>query len=152
MRCCEWAVGVCWYKVVCCEWVIGSFAFATYPAGDSGVSDLFGSLLVIAFVVRSVWFRVLLIPKCLASCAACGVACKCSAVEAWALYPHGSTSSRRKRNGLRLLLRHGVRAVLWLVLCDLVIVQGRAMSKLLRHGRCGRIASVVLLVAIVRGV
>ena len=48
--------------MVGCEWVVGSFAFATYPAGDSGVSDLFGSLLVIAFVVEAFRFRVLSVP------------------------------------------------------------------------------------------
>jgi hypothetical protein len=48
--------------VVCCEWVVGFLAFATYPAGDSGVSDLFGSLLVVAFVVEAFRFRVLSVP------------------------------------------------------------------------------------------
>ena len=62
MGCCERAVGVCWYEVICCEWVVGSFAFATYPAGDSGVSDLFGSLAIVPFVVESFRFGVLPVP------------------------------------------------------------------------------------------
>lgn len=45
------------------------------------ISDLFGSLTIVAFVVRSVWLWVLLIPKCLASGAASGVARQCSAVQ-----------------------------------------------------------------------
>jgi hypothetical protein len=45
-----------------CEWVVGSFAFSAYPAGYGGVSDLFGSLLVIAFVVEAFRFGVLSVP------------------------------------------------------------------------------------------
>jgi hypothetical protein len=59
--------------VIGSEWVVGFLAFATYPAGNSVVSDLFGSLSIIAFVVRSVRFGVLFIPKGLTSCASCGV-------------------------------------------------------------------------------
>jgi hypothetical protein len=48
--------------MVCCEWVVRFLAFATYPAGDSGVSDLFGSLSIVAFVVEAFRFWVLLVP------------------------------------------------------------------------------------------
>jgi hypothetical protein len=48
--------------VICCEWVVRSFAFSAYPAGYGGVSDLFGSLTVIAFVVKAFRFRVLSVP------------------------------------------------------------------------------------------
>jgi len=75
MCCRQWAVGVGWYEVVGCKRVIGAFAFAAYPAGDSVVSDLLGSLSIVAFVMGSVWFGVLLIPQRLASGAACGVGC-----------------------------------------------------------------------------
>lgn len=68
--------------MVCCEWVVRFLAFSAYPAGYGVVSDLFGSLLVVAFVVGSVWFGVLLIPDGLAACAACGVNSEGSAVEA----------------------------------------------------------------------
>jgi len=68
-----------------CEWVIDSFAFSAYPAGYGGVSDLFGSLAVIAFVVESFRFWVLSVPQCLTVSAACGVARECSAVETRAL-------------------------------------------------------------------
>jgi hypothetical protein len=68
--------------VVCCEWVVGFLAFSAYPAGYGVVSDLFGSFLVVAFVVGSVWFGVLLMPDGLAACAACGVGCEGSTVEA----------------------------------------------------------------------
>lgn len=61
--------------MVGCERVIGAFAFAAYPAGYGVVSDLFGSLSIVALVVGSVWFGVLLIPDGLTSCAACGVCC-----------------------------------------------------------------------------
>ena len=63
-----------------CEWVVGSFAFATYPAGDSSVSDLFGSFPVVAFVVWAFRFGVLFVPKCLTSGASSGVSCEGSAV------------------------------------------------------------------------
>lgn len=85
MGCCKRAVGVAGQKVIGCEWVVGSFAFATYPAGNSGVSDLFGSFLVVAFVVRSVWFGVLSVPKGLASGAACSVGCQVATIEAGSL-------------------------------------------------------------------
>ena len=65
-----------------CEWVVRFLAFSTYPAGNSVVSDLFGSFLVVAFVVGSVWFGVLLMPDGLAACAACGVGCEGATVEA----------------------------------------------------------------------
>jgi hypothetical protein len=48
--------------MVCCEWVVRFLAFATYPAGDSGVSNLFGSLSIVAFVVEAFRFWVLLVP------------------------------------------------------------------------------------------
>jgi hypothetical protein len=48
--------------VIGCEWVIRFVAFATYPAGNGVVSDLFGSLLVVAFVVEAFRFRVLSVP------------------------------------------------------------------------------------------
>jgi len=60
--CCERAVRVCWYEVVCCEWVVGSFGFSAYPAGYGGVSDLFGSLAVIALIVEAFRFGVLSVP------------------------------------------------------------------------------------------
>lgn len=68
--------------MVCCEWVVRSFAFSTYPASDSVVSDLFRSFLVVAFVVGSVGFGVLLMPDSLAACAACGVGCEGTTVKA----------------------------------------------------------------------
>jgi len=57
--------------VICCEWVVDSFAFATYPAGNSVVSDLFCSFAVVALIVQAFWFWVLLIPKFLAEFASC---------------------------------------------------------------------------------
>jgi hypothetical protein len=48
--------------VISSEWVVGFLAFATYPAGDGGVSDLFRSLLVVAFVVEAFRFGVLSVP------------------------------------------------------------------------------------------
>ena len=74
--------------MVCCEWVVRSFSFSAYPAGCGCVSDLFGSFLVVAFVVGSVSFGVLSVPEGLTVCAACGVACEGSAVEARALDWH----------------------------------------------------------------
>jgi hypothetical protein len=68
--------------VISSKWVVRFLAFSAYPAGNSRVSDLFGSLLVVAFVVRSVWFGVLLMPDGLASSAACGVGCEGATVEA----------------------------------------------------------------------
>ena len=68
--------------MVCGERVVWFLALSAYPAGDCVVSDLFGSLFVVAFVVGSVWFGVLLIPDGLAACAACGVNSEGSAVEA----------------------------------------------------------------------
>ena len=75
MGCCEWAAGVGWYEMVGCERVVQSFALSAYPAGYSVVSDLSGSLLVIAFVMWAFRFWVLLVPQGLAVGAACGVAC-----------------------------------------------------------------------------
>ena len=75
MGCCEWAVGVGWYEMVGCERVVQPLALSAYPAGYSVVSDLSGSLLVIAFVMWAFRFRVLLVPQGLAVGAACGVAC-----------------------------------------------------------------------------
>lgn len=74
--------------MVCGERVVWFLALSAYPAGDCVVSDLFGSLFVVAFVVGSFWFRVLLIPECLASGAACGVACQRSAVQARSIDGH----------------------------------------------------------------
>jgi len=74
--------------VIGCEWVVGFLAFATYPAGDSGVSDLFGSLSIVAFVVEAFRFWVLSVPKCLTVRASCDVACKGSTVKARALQAH----------------------------------------------------------------
>ena len=68
--------------MVCCERVIRFLAFSAYPAGDSGVSDLFRSLLVVAFVVEAFRFGVLSVPKCLTVRAACGVAREGATVEA----------------------------------------------------------------------
>ena len=59
--------------MVCGEWVIGLFPFAAYPAGDGGVSYVFGFAFVFAFVVRSVGFGVLPVPCGLACVAACCV-------------------------------------------------------------------------------
>ena len=88
MGCSQWAVGVGWYEVVGCKRVIGAIAFAAYPAGDSVVSDLLGSLSIVAFVMGSVWFGVLLIPEGLAACAACGVGCEVAAVETGSMNRH----------------------------------------------------------------
>ncbi len=76
MGCRQWAIGVGWYEVVCGEWVIGAFALSAYPAGDGGVTDLFGLAFVVAFVVRSVRFRVRPVPCGLAGVAAWCVGCQ----------------------------------------------------------------------------
>jgi hypothetical protein len=63
-------VEVGWYQVVGCEWVVGAFALSTYPTGYGGVSYLFGSFAVVAFVVWAFWFGMLPVPCCLAGVAA----------------------------------------------------------------------------------
>ena len=70
------------------EWVVGAFAFSAYPAGDGGVTNLFGSFAVVAFVVRSVRFRVRSVPCCLAGVAACCVRSECATGEAGSIDWH----------------------------------------------------------------
>jgi hypothetical protein len=74
--------------MVGCEWVVGFLALSAYPAGYGVISDLFGSLAVIAFVMWAFRFWVLLVPQGLAVGAACGVACEAAAVQARALDWH----------------------------------------------------------------
>jgi hypothetical protein len=78
--------------VIGLPWVIGAGWFAAEPAVGGGVSDEFGSCLVVAFVVLSLVGSVG-VNECLAGCgagwAAGGVGGESSAVEAGSLDGHG---------------------------------------------------------------
>jgi hypothetical protein len=78
--------------VIGLPWVAGAGWFAAEPAVGGGVSDEFGSCLVVAFVVLSLVGSVG-VDECLAGCgagwAAGGVGGESSAVEAGSLDGHG---------------------------------------------------------------
>jgi len=101
-------VWVAWDDVVCGPRVVGSCAFETDPTVLCGVADCFGSSLVVACVVWSVWFGMESVVGGLAVWASAWVGGEFAAAEAWSRDGHGvvcllalSTIARQHKQATR---------------------------------------------------